>query len=86
MTRYQWAWIRLYGTYWSALNYGASTDEQASERKQESEQKLTDLLNDGWQIITVVPQAPNGVIGAGDPTTAPLKQEVWSVFLQKPQQ
>jgi len=80
-----WKWIRLYGTWWGATNAPEDQIAQARKYKTESEAKLTQLLEEGWTIHSVVPQAPNGLVElwvqpmASFP--AVLKQESWTVFL-----
>jgi hypothetical protein len=84
MTKYEWRWIRLRGSWWELATIRkvhASAEPEASKGKQESEQKLTELLDNGWQIVSVVPEAPNGIINVRG-----LEQETWTVFLQRPRQ
>lgn len=86
MIKYQWKHIRLYGRHWwSAPDRTAPAEEdKAAKQKEESEQRLTDLLNDGWQIISVVPQATNGSVRRTYLGAVDLLQEVWVVFVQRP--
>ena len=82
MTQYQWSWMRLFGTAWSSSVTGEITDKQATVYKEQSEKQLTEYLANGWQIVTVLPAAPNGVLSVNN--SSHIKQEAWTVFLQKP--
>ncbi len=87
MATYQWQWMRLYGTHWWTRGSSYSdhpVDIRASERKEKSEEKLTALLYDGWQITAIVPMAPDGTMHLDTPSIAEqVVQEAWSVFLQR---
>jgi hypothetical protein len=83
--KYEWKQVRLYGnSWWTGTEVSArKAEEKAIQQRTGSEQQLTDLLSDGWQIITVIPQGSSGVIILQSANQSNLLQEVWVVFLQR---
>jgi hypothetical protein len=58
-------------------------EEVAAKRKKSSEQAITELLADGWQIVQVVPYVSSGATNPLPPYSGRFVQETWTVFLQK---
>jgi hypothetical protein len=86
VTKYEWRKIRLYGESWwtQSADYSArEAEKKAAQQRTESEQQLTDLLSNGWQIITVVPKSANRILVLQTIGNSSLVQEEWMVFLQR---
>jgi hypothetical protein len=86
MTKYEWKQVRLYGESWwtRTTNYSArDAEKKAAQQRTESEQQLTDLLGNGWQIITIIPKSNNRMPVLQTINDSSLVQEEWVVFLQR---
>jgi hypothetical protein len=87
MAGYEWQRIKLYGPYWwDGSGSDAQKEERATKRNKESEENLTALLEDGWQIVSIVQRSPRGFVLLAHTGFADLMQEAWSVFLQRSRQ
>lgn len=88
MMKYEWKRVRLYGSHWwSGIvrpdQRRPDLEEKLTKQKDESEQLLTDLLNDGWQMVSVMPYTRDGQVSRAGDSYSSLLQEVWVVFLQR---
>lgn len=86
VTKYEWKQVRLYGESWwtRTTNYSArDAEKKAVQQRTESEQQLTDLLSNGWQIITIIPKSTNRMLVLQTINDSSLVQEEWVVFLQR---
>jgi hypothetical protein len=84
MVRREWQRIRLCGGHWwNGTAFPVDRDREdarASAAREDSEAKLSKLLEDGWEIVSVVADPPSVLFRS---RAGSLMQETFSVFLQR---